>query len=69
LFSYWIVLDTTGATTGNSTSANDVVISKTILEAREQPNTGCIYFLVPAVAVLALLINGAVIGLLSTRRR
>jgi hypothetical protein len=52
------------ADVGNANS-KDGVIPDTISESQVLPNTGGLSFLVPAIAVVALLISGAAIGGLS----
>src|SRR5829696_535345 len=49
-------------------NSKEGVIPDTMAESSVLPNTGGLYFLVPAMAVVALLISGAAIGLLSMRR-
>jgi len=53
---------------GTTTAPKKGVIGKTIVKAKPLPNTGGISLLIPAGAVVALLINGALVALLVRRR-
>jgi hypothetical protein len=55
-------------TNAGDVSSRDSVIPDTMAESSVLPNTGGLSFLGPAIAVVALLISGAAIGLLSMRR-
>jgi hypothetical protein len=56
------------STEGTTTSAKDGVIDGTIPKDKVLPDTGGISFLIPAAAVLALLVSGALTGLFVRRR-
>ena len=53
------------ANAGDVNSKDGVIPDTTISESQVLPNTGGLSFLVPAIAVVALLISGAAIGGLS----
>jgi hypothetical protein len=58
---------TAGTTAGSTTSAKDGVIDETIPDDKKLPDTGGLSLVLPAAAVLALLINGAAIALFVRR--
>ena len=64
--------DLTGGTStaagGTTTSAKEGVIDKTIPKGKVLPDTGGASLVVPAGALLGLLINGVLVGLLMRRR-
>ncbi|HWI46568.1 MAG TPA: hypothetical protein VNT12_10385, partial [Rubrobacter sp.] len=54
-------IDGGSANTGDVNSKDGVIPDTTIPESQVLPNTGGLSFLVPAIAVMALLISGAAI--------